>query len=107
MPVKVGSVYIDFTKAHHFIGNVKGNGPNSELMDWFSSYLSNRSQVVVISRSTSHRIHPTSGVQQGAVLVSILFLIFINEWLSSLPTGSEIGFADDLKIFRVINTECD
>ena len=66
------------------------------MITWFSSYLSDRIQYVVIGDSRSVGVVPTSGVPHGSILGPLLFIIFINDLLSSLQSCS--GFADDLKI---------
>ena len=45
-----------------------------------------------------------SGVPQGSVLGPILFILYINDVVDSLPTSTTCKlFADDLKIYSVLN----
>ena len=47
-----------------------------------------------------------SGVPQGSVLGSLLFLIYINDLADNI-TGNVLKFADDTKVFRKVNTDGD
>ena len=49
------------------------------MLNWFKSYLSERSQFVSINGSKSIVMRTTCGVQQGFVLDPLLFLIYVND----------------------------
>ncbi len=108
---QVDTIYTDFTKAFdkvdhdRLIMKLSTFGFSEELLLWFRSYLRDRSQFVVIGGSRSERIVPTSGVPQGSILGPFLFILFINDLLTSL--SSCYGFADDLKIYRSIKNKYD
>lgn len=106
---QVDLVYTDDTKAfdkvHHgcLIGKLKRRGISPNIVDWFFSYLSDRSQFVVIGYSTTRNILPTSGIPRVSILGPFLFINFVNDLQSSLSDGSNLGFVDDLKVFRRIS----
>ena len=63
-------------------------------MKWFHSYLTDRTQAVVIEGEKSVEKNIPSGVHQGSVLGPLLFLIFINDIVCSIDSVIKL-FADD------------
>ena len=67
---------------------------NPYIVQWVSSYLTNRSQLVVVEGPV---LSVLLGVPQGSVLGSLLFLIFINDVTTQVSVGSFLSlFADDM-----------
>ena len=69
-------------------------GISNTLLRWFTSYLENRSQSVILKGAKSNSLHITSGVPQGSILGPLLFLVYINDFGLNLSSDSYL-FADD------------
>jgi hypothetical protein len=69
-------------------------GVQGTALDWFKSYLSNRSQVVDINGNISVMKNISISVLQGSILGPILFLCFINDLYKSTNLLT-VMFADD------------
>jgi len=67
--------------------------------EWFLSYLSNRTQRTKIGEEVSDKIEVKLGVPQGAVLGTLLFIIYINDIVSVLNHSEICLFADDTLLF--------
>jgi hypothetical protein len=66
---------------------------------WFSSYLLERSQIVVCNNNVSDRKFLKMGIPQGSVLGPLLFLLFSNDLPNNVDLGSCNMFADDTLIY--------
>ena len=72
-------------------------------MDWFSDYLTNRRQRVVLPGSCSDWSYLKAGVPQGSILGPLLFLIFINDIVNDINSNIRL-FADDTSLYIIVDT---
>ena len=61
-----------------------------ESVEWFQSYLSNRTQVVNIGKSFSEPVKVTCGVPQRSLLGPLLFLCYINDMDISVDSDCKL-----------------
>ena len=78
-------------------------GIKDSLLNWFSSYLSDRKQRVVHANSTSNWSSINAGVPQGSILGPLLFLIYINDIISNINANIRL-FADDTSLYIIVDT---
>ena len=79
---------------------------HEDVIGWISSFLTGRTQNVVVDGFSSKESPVLSGVPQGSVLGPVLFLIFINDIADSLSSTIRL-FADDCLIYREIKCRAD
>ena len=107
------TVYLDMSNAfdrvshRKLINKLRQYGFGGNILQWFASFLTNRSQRVTVPwGGVSTSLPVTSGVPQGSILGPMLFLLFVNDLPDSITSGSVATFADDTKVFKVVNS-CD
>ena len=96
-----------FDKVPHIrlMSKLRLYGIHGEVAAWMSSFLSQRSQQVVVDGSTSDSADVKSGVPQGTVMGPLLFLLFINDLPQVVDPGTQVRlFADDCLIYRIIKS---
>jgi hypothetical protein len=75
-------------------------GIKGAVLNWFKSYLQNRSQRVKFSGVLSTPVNVDLGVPQGSVLGPLLFLLYINDIIEAINDKCAIRlFADDALIY--------
>ncbi|CAG9131177.1 unnamed protein product, partial [Plutella xylostella] len=110
---QIDAVYTDYSKAFDRIDHemllkkLLLAGIRGDLFRWFKSYISNRTQSVVLNGYMSTWKSIPSGVPQGSLLGPLLFIIFINDIDVCFNNSQFLLFADDMKVFRVVNSPED
>lgn len=109
-PSQVDVVYTDYSKCFDSIDHLlllrklQCVGIRGNLYRWFTSYVQNRYQTVVLNGYTSRSLHIPSGVPQGSLLGPLLFNIYVNDIAKCLKSSKILIYADDMKILFPINS---
>ena len=108
----IDTIYLDFQKAfdtvphQRLLNKLRGYGIKGPLLNWLENFLIGRKQRVVLNGEESEWTEVTSGIPQGSVLGPILFIIYINDLPDTVKSMVKL-FADDTKIYSVVNNEED
>ena len=82
-------------------------GISGTLWLWFKSYLFNRQQCVKINNKYSYLLPVLSGIPQGSILGSLLFLVYVNDIPDYITNSLLYLFADDTKCLKTISDLAD
>ena len=108
----IDCIYMDYMKAfdtvphRRLLKKLEAYKIGNDTIEWIENYLNGRTQQVSVNGTTSKWHRVTSGIPQGSVIGPLLFVIFIND-LPDIVESTVYLFADDTKIFKLINTRDD
>ena len=109
---QIDMAILDFSKAFDTVSHSKllyklnHYGIRNNTLNWIESWITNRTQQVVLNGATSNQVQVKSGVPQGTVMGSLMFLLFINDIAERTQSQVRL-FADDCLVYRNINTNSD
>ena len=95
------AILIDLKKAFDTVDHkillrkLNAYGIRGNMLKWFESYLSNRTQYVVFDGEKSDTNSIKCGVPQGSILGLLLFILSVNDICNVSPLLFKILFADD------------
>ena len=107
--LEVRAVFFDISKAFDRVWHdgllvkLKNSGISGKLLHWFSDYLGNRRQRVVLPGGKSDWKSISAGVPQGSILGPLLFLVFINDIVQDITSFIKL-FADDTSLYIIVDT---
>ena len=102
-------IIMDFAKAfdkvphRRLLHKLEYYGIRGSTHKWINSWLSGRTQQVVLDGQASDPVPVLSGVPQGSVLGPVLFLIFINDLSDNIRSSVRL-FTDDCVLYRNIHS---
>jgi hypothetical protein len=106
------TILLDFSKAfdkvphQRLLLKLEHYGIRGQTLKWIQSFLTDRTQQVVVEGKTSPVGKVTSGVPQGSVLGPTLFLVYINDLGKNIKSTVRL-FADDTILYRKIQNHND
>ena len=107
--IDVYIIYTDISKAFDTVSHPKlisvlqSNGVCNNVLNWITSFISYRKQCVCINDTFSSFCDITSGVPQGSVLGSLLFVVYIDNLVEICQPNNIRGdlhlYADNAKVY--------
>ena len=109
----VDVIYVDFAKAFDKVDfdvtlkKINQLGIRGKVGQWIYSFITNRTQTVLVNGCRSDPSPVRSGVPQGSVLGPLLFLILIGDIDQNVASAFVSSFADDTRVGHGVNTAED
>lgn len=97
----IDAIFADLSKAFDSVNHAKllsklyYYGVRGIALDMFTSYLTNRRQIISFNGKLSRTEKVSSGVPQGSILGPLLFVVYINDLPSNITTADTYLYADD------------
>ena len=104
---------LDFAKAfdsmphQRLLLRLQSLGVCGQLLGWICSFLTTRSQRVVVNGQFSEWLSVGSGVPQGSILGPLLFVLYVDDIRSVVQTSSLKLFADDVCLYTQVSSYDD
>ena len=104
-----GAAFLDLSKAfdtvnhESLISKLECLGLDQDSIDWFKSYLSERSQTTSVGDIVSAFAPMSIGVPQGSILGPLLFIIYVNDLPSCKIVSNMTIYADDTVLYYSSN----
>ena len=110
--LQVDTIYLDFSKAFdsvqhkRLLHKLESFGISGNLLKWFTCFLSNRKQRVVVNGSPSECSDVISGIPQGSIFGPVMFILYVNDLPDVVGSTCQL-FADDCKVYKIIASRND
>ena len=105
---EVRAIFCDISKAFDRVWHrgllfkLETAGISGILLSWFSDYLNDRCQRVVLPGASSEWTPIRAGVPQGSILGPLLFLMYINDIVEDIDSTIRL-FADDTSLYIIVD----
>ena len=102
--IKLFADVFDEVAHNRLLYKMSSYGVKVNTLGWIGSFLSGRSQKVVLEGKSSSSVRVLSGVPQGSVLGPVQFLIYINDLPEYVSNSTVRLFADDTLRYLTFTT---
>ena len=109
---EVRAIFCDISKAFDRVWHrgllykLRRTGITGSLLSWFSHYLQDRKQRVVLPGIAASWSPIQAGVPQGSILGPLLFILYINDIVEDIRSSIRL-FADDTSLYIIVDDPLD